>query len=217
MPEIEVPPTGFSSRKRSILLHLKRNPDVSLAVLARALGISKVATLRHLGELEREGLVERSQVAHGIGRPSVCFRLRSRAQDLFPQAYADMSLATLAYVDEHLGRKAVGEVLAKRSRDVRARYLERFLGRDLEEKVKVLTQVREEGGYMAEARPLGKKDYELCEYNCPILTIAGKYAEACESERKLFEGWLGTPVEVTHRVVAGAPVCRFRIRGVRTP
>ena len=31
-----------------------------------------------------------------------------------------MYLAALAYVDEHLGRKAVGEVLVKRSRDVRA-------------------------------------------------------------------------------------------------
>ena len=120
IPELEGPPTGFSSRKRSIFLHLKRNPDASLALLAGTLKISKVTTLRHLGELEREGLVERFQVTHGIGRPSVCFRLRSRAQGLFPQAYVDMSLAALAYVNEHLGRKAVGEVLAKRSRDVRA-------------------------------------------------------------------------------------------------
>ena len=111
---------GFSSRKRSILLQFKRNPDVSLALLPSALGISEVATLRHLGELEREGLVERFQVAHGIRRLSVCFRLRSRAQGLLPQVHADMSLATLAYANEHLGRKAVGEVLAKRSRDVRA-------------------------------------------------------------------------------------------------
>ena len=217
MHETEAPTTGFSSRKRSILQYLKRNSNVSLANLARDLGISKVATLRHLGELEREGLVERSQVTHGVGRPSVHFRLRSRAQGLFPQAYADMSLAALTYVEEHLGRKAVGEVLAKRSQDVRARYWERFRGQDLVEKVKVLAQVREEGGYMADARPLGKEDFELCEYNCPILAIAGKYGEACESERKLFEGWLGTSVEVTHRVVAGAPVCRFRIRGVRAP
>lgn len=204
---------GFSSQKQALLVFLKKHEGPSLTEVARELGISKVAALRHLAALEREELVERFQLVHGVGRPSVHFRLRPESRGLFPEAYTDVSLAALAYLEEKLGRAAVAEVLERRSREVRARHAARFRDKSLPDRVRELERVREEGGYMPEASRVGKRHFQLCEYNCPILAIAGRFGEACESERRLFEGWLGAGVKVTHRVVAGAPVCRFLIRG----
>ena len=40
----------------------------------------------------------------------------------------------------------------------------------------------------------------------------GRFPEACEVERRMFESMLKAKVTTSHRVVAGDPVCRFLIR-----
>ena len=65
---------------------------------------------------------------------------------------------------------------------------------------------------MAELGARRKGTVEMVEHNCPILAIAGRFPEACETERRMFESMLRARVDVSHRVVAGDPVCRFVIR-----
>ena len=65
---------------------------------------------------------------------------------------------------------------------------------------------------MASVTQNGKTTYALVENNCPILAVAQKYGEACEVERRLFRDLLRADVGVSHRVVAGDPVCRFLIK-----
>src|SRR5207237_4508502 len=77
---------GFSSAKKQILLTLKRQGSVSLTDLAASLGISKMATLKHLAVLEGKGLVERSSRAAGRGRPRAFFALSRGSTGLFPEA-----------------------------------------------------------------------------------------------------------------------------------
>jgi DeoR family transcriptional regulator, suf operon transcriptional repressor len=78
--------------------------------------------------------------------------------------------------------------------------------------VEELARIRDEEGYMAEVQSRRSSDLVLLEHNCPILAIAEKYGEACDVERRLFRNLLGTDVLVSHRVVAGDPVCRFLVR-----
>lgn len=205
-------PQGFSSQKRAILLLLKRTPSPSLSEIADHLRVTKVAALRHLLMLEKEQLIERHQESHGVGRPTVHFRLRPEARKLFPEAYAEVTLSAFGLIEEKMGRSAVVEVLEKRTGDIVKRYGPRFSDKKLSERVRELTQLREEGGYMAESTRKGQRLFELCEHNCPIMAIAERYGEACENERHMFERLLRADVDVTHRVVAGAPVCRFLIR-----
>ena len=208
---------GFSSQKREILLLLKRAPDRSLTDIAADLHVSKVAALKHLTSLEREQLVERSYRTSGIGRPRAHFRLSGSSARLFPEAYTQMSLSALAFIEQRLGHAAVVELLQQRAREVADATRARFEGRDLPGKVAELARVRAEGGYMAEMGGRRKGAIEMREHNCPILALAGQYPEACEVERRLFENLLKANVDVSHRVVAGDPVCRFLIRATKVP
>src|SRR3989304_2507856 len=70
---------GFSSAKKAVLMMLKRAGTSSLADVARELGVTKMAALRHVNVLEGKGLVERSFVAGGRGRAHGVFRLAPRA------------------------------------------------------------------------------------------------------------------------------------------
>jgi len=205
-------PKGFSSAKRDLLLLLKQRPNLSLADIGAARGISKVAALRHLATLEEQGLVERSYERNGPGRPSVHFRLSGKSAGIFPQAYTQMSISALEYIERHLGRAAVVGMLQERAHDVADRNRPRLRAPVLRDRVAELARIRSEGGYMAELG--GKKGaaFEMREHNCPILAIAGRYPEACDVERRMFESMLKAEVATSHRVVAGDPVCRFLIR-----
>jgi len=207
-----LPESGYSSPKRGVLLLLKRKPDSTLEEVANDLGVSKVAALGHLQRLESDGLVERSYEAGRVGRPRVRFRLTGRAGELFPQAYTEMSLCALEFIERKLGRAAVGELLAQRAGEVADRNWARLREGPLTARVAELSRIRTEGGYMAEVTARRRSSVELLEHNCPILALAQRFPEACETERRLFSSMLHAEVTVSHRVVAGDPVCRFLIR-----
>jgi DeoR family transcriptional regulator, suf operon transcriptional repressor len=212
----EAPPTsgppGFSSAKREILVLLKQRPGLSLAEIAAVRGISKVAALRHLAALEEQRLVDRSYDRSSPGRPSVHFRLSENSTGIFPQAYGQMSVYALEYIERHLGRNGVVGMLQERSRALADQNRRRLSAPSLSQRVEELTRLRSEGGYMAEYGGRKGSALEMREHNCPVLAIAGRYPEACEVERRMFESLLRADVATSHRVVAGDPVCRFLIR-----
>jgi DeoR family transcriptional regulator, suf operon transcriptional repressor len=205
-------PRGYSSTKQEILGLLKRRPDTSLGELADELRISKAAVLGHLPPLEREGLVERAYRAGQVGRPRVVFRLTDRAAALFPQGYTEMSLCALDFIERRLGRTGVVQLLQERAHELEDRHRDRLDLPHLGERVDELARIRTEGGYMAETGPRTRGTFEIREHNCPILALAGKFPEACETERRMFETLLQARVDVDHRLAAGDSVCRFRVR-----
>ncbi len=209
---VDQTPPAYSTAKRGLLLLLKRSPDASLAEVARALGISKVAVLAHVRQLEADGLVARAYRAGKVGRPTVVFRLTDAATPLFPQNYVEMSRCALEFIEDRLGRPAVRELLARRAAEVAERNRARVGSGRLPERVAALAKVRTEGGYMAEVGRRHGATVEMLEHNCPILALAQQYPEACETERAMFASLLGANVEVSHRVVAGDAVCRFLAR-----
>lgn len=214
MPEPELF-AGFSSQKQAAMLALKRRGELTLKDVAEALGVSRVAALRHLTALESQRLVERTYRGGSVGRPRAWFRLASTSNGLFPQAYTQMSVCALQFIEERLGHPAVVELLQHRARELEDLHRGRFRGRPLASQVSELASLRQEGGYMAEVGARRRDSVEMLEHNCPILAIAEHYPEACEVERRMFESMLKANVEVSHRVVAGDPVCRFLIRARR--
>ncbi len=163
-------------------------------------------------QLEADGLVERAYRAGKIGRPRVTFRLTDAAGPLFPQNYVEMSRCALQFIEERLGRTAVRELLSRRAAEVTERNGPRVASGPLAHRVSELAKVRTEGGYMAEVGRRRGGAVEMLEHNCPILALAREFPEACETERTMFETMLRAKVEVSHRVVAGDPVCRFLVR-----
>ena len=215
--ETPSPPVGYSTPKRSILVFLKEHPQASLDEVAARLGVSKVAALGHLQRLEAERLVDRSYVAGHVGRPRVVFRLTAEAAALFPQGYTEMSRSALEFIERRLGSAAVGELFQQRAQETADRHRARLAEGSLAHRVEELARIRTEGGYMAQVTSRRRSSVELVEHNCPILALADRFPVACETERRMFESLLGASVDVTHRVVAGDPVCRFRVRPREAP
>jgi len=204
-------PQAFGSTKREVLLILKREGQADLQTLAERLHISKMAVHKHIQELEQHGLVQRTSVRGTKGRPRLALQLAPEATNLFPKAYAAVTCAALAYIEEKLGRKAVEEALRRRQTETLSMYRDQVNAGTLAGRVHQLATLRDREGYMAEDKRAGQSNFEILEHNCPIIAIAEIYWEACNVENEMFQKVLGANVETTHRVVAGANVCRFLI------
>jgi predicted ArsR family transcriptional regulator len=203
--------TTFGSTKREILLLLKRDGQSDLQGLAKHFHISKMAVHKHVQELEDQGLVQRVTLRGTKGRPRHGLQLAPKSSNLFPKAYAGVTCAALAYIEEKLGRKAVEEALRRRQSETLPGYKEQVNGETLAERVHQLAQLRDRDGYIAEDKKTGSSKFEILEHNCPIIAIAENYWEACTVENEMFRKVLDANVETTHRVVDGANVCRFLI------
>jgi len=203
--------TAFGSTKREILLVLKREGQSDLQSLAKHFHISKMAVHKHVQELEDQGLVQRVTLRGAKGRPRHGLQLAPKSSSLFPKAYAGVTCAALAYIEEKLGRKAVEEALRRRQSETLPVYKEQVNAETLADRVHQLAQLRDRDGYIAEDKKTGSSRFEILEHNCPIIAIAENYWEACTVENEMFRKVLDANVETTHRVVDGENVCRFLI------
>ena len=194
-----------------IILLLKEQKNLSLEDLSTSLGISKVAVLNHLKVLEQQGIVTRKVLRKNIGRPVYLFSVNNDARGSLGSS-ADVMLEAFMNFLKNRGMEAtVKEFLEERYKSVFHEYFGKLSSLPPEERVRMLTLLRQKDNYYPEMKNL-QGDYELSEFNCPILSISKNFGFACSMETNLFERLLDTGVSSTHRQVDGSGVCRFLIR-----
>ena len=158
--------------RRAITKLLKTEGPIDSAQLAERLGLTAMAVRQHLYALQREGLVKAEERPVPIGRPAKFWRLTPEADHLFPEAYAELSVALINSVKDAFGDEGLERVLTSRCARQRTDYGKRIRpGDSIERKLRELAKVRTEEGYMAEIR---KDDdgFLLVENHCPICAAA---------------------------------------------
>src|SRR5690349_14204072 len=97
--------------RRAIVRLLKQAGALDAAALARRLKVTPMAVRQHLYALEREKLVASEARAVPIGRPRKLWRLTREADRLFPDAYAELTVALIGAMGEAIGPGGVQRVL----------------------------------------------------------------------------------------------------------
>src|SRR6516164_5592771 len=150
--------TGRQSRdsktRRAIVKLLKTEGASDASRLAARLGLTPMAVRQHLYQLQREKLVTAEERPVPLGRPAKYWHLTREADRLFPDAYAEVSLALLDALGDAYGPEGLDRVLEARSARQKADYVRRIdPGASLAEKLEQLARTRTEEGYMAEVKP----------------------------------------------------------------
>src|SRR3954468_23142789 len=187
-----------SAVRRAVLVHLRQHGPTAPDAIAAAIGASRSGVAQQLRALDTAGLVTRTSVRHGVGRPHHLYDVTPEAQDLFPSNYDGLATGLLAAILEVGGDTLVEEVFAARRRQAEARLraeMEASLPEDapLEDRVRELARLQDELGYLAEARVDGGA-LTLVEHNCAVLDVAQASPVACQAELELFERVLGAEV-----------------------
>jgi DeoR family suf operon transcriptional repressor len=203
---------GLVSSRQQLLLLLRKHPGVTVADLARDLGITGVGVRRHLAALAAEGLVEQSRCAQpGPGRPPAGWRLSASGRELFPRRYDTLALELL----EELPPEEVAGALGRRNDKQVTHYraVTATCG-SLGEQVAELARLRDAAGYQADSAGTEDGSFVLTEHNCAIHRVAERHPAVCSLELSLLRRVLGPDVEVTRRAhaMAGDAVCAYCIR-----
>ena len=211
---LEAQQPGERKTRRAIVKLLKTDGPLDSAQLAQRLGLTAMAVRQHLYALQRENLVMAEERPVPVGRPAKFWGLTREADRLFPEAYAELSVALIGALQDTFGAEGLDRVLVSRCARQRADYAKRILPADpLEKKLKELSRVRTEEGYMAEVRPEEGGSYLLVENHCPICAAANACQGFCSTELDLFRSVLGPGVEVerVEHIVSGDRRCAYRV------
>src|SRR6476646_1410615 len=154
MPPIPLrtsPPLAEGKTRRAIVKLLKTEGPLDSARLARHLRLTPMAVRQHLYALQREKLVTAEERPVPLGRPAKHWQLTAEANRLFPDAYAELTLALVGAVEKAFGPAGTQRVLESRCASQRADYRSRIPpSAPLEEKLRQLALIRTGEGYMAE-------------------------------------------------------------------
>ena len=201
--------------RRAITKLLKTEGPSGPAQLAERLGLTAMAVRQHLYALQREGLVTAEERPVPIGRPAKFWRLTREADRLFPEAYAELSVALIDSVKDAFGDEGLERVLTSRCARQRVDYGKRIKNGDsLKKKLQELAKVRTEEGYMAEVRAEDEGSFLLIENHCPICAAANACQGFCATELDLFRSVLGPriTVERAEHIISGDHRCVYRVR-----
>jgi predicted ArsR family transcriptional regulator len=200
--------------RRAIVQLLKTEGALDSASLSRRLKLTPMAVRQHLYALQNEKLVTAEERAVPRGRPAKHWTLTPAASRLFPDAYAELSVALLSAVEDTFGAKGMQRLLDTRLTRQQTDYAARIpASLTPEKKLQRLAQLRTAEGYMAEVRREAKGVYLLLENHCPICAAATACQGFCSSELDLFRSVLGpgVTVERTEHIVGGDRRCAYRI------
>lgn len=204
----------LSQTRRALLDLLKRNGELDVAAMARALRISHVAVRQHLAALEQAGEVAARVVRRPVGRPARLYRLTAAAEKAFPQSSDAIALDLLSRLEQQLGPEALSQLFEARLKDLSKAYKDRLAkAKTPSEKLAVLAQIRDEEGYLANVERDAATGREvLVEHHCPVAAIAKRHPQVCRYEIELFRRVLGEPkLERAEHILSGAHTCTYRL------
>jgi predicted ArsR family transcriptional regulator len=205
---------GESKTRRAIVKLLKTEGALDSGRLAKKLRVTPMAVRQHLYALQEEKMVDAEERPVPLGRPAKFWRLTREADRLFPDAYAELSLALLDAVGETFGPSGVDRLLQTRLARQKREYAAR-IDRDapLSRKLQQLAKIRTDEGYMAEVHPEGSNAFVFLENHCPICAAATACQGLCATEIELFQSVLGPGVRIsrTEHIVNGERRCAYRV------
>ena len=205
--------SGETKTRRAIVKLLKTEGALDSARLAKRLRVTPMAVRQHLYALQKEKMVSAEERPVPIGRPAKYWRLTRDANRLFPDAYAELSVALISAVGETFGPAGVDRLLQTRLARQQQEYALRIDRRaPLAKKLQQLAKVRTEEGYMAEV--IADRDgFVFVENHCPICAAATACQGFCATEIDLFRSALGPDVNIerTEHIISGERRCAYRV------
>jgi len=207
----QLPLDSMPSTRRAILASLKRNGALRSRDLVEELGITVTAVRQQLDRLRQDGLVVHRQEPEGRGRPAHIYELAPAAEEFFPKRYGDLTNELLGYLGGPDSDDVAELFELRRQRRLHDAQI-RLGDLSLDGKVRELTRILDEDGYLADVEETDDGGWRIVEHNCAILSVASGFRQACTSEIRFISDALpeANVVRVAH-ILSGAHVCAYEI------
>lgn len=202
----------FPDNERAVWL-LKTNGPSTLIALAKAMNVTTEGARFQLLKLAGEGLVISASESKGRGRPQQIWSLTALGNARFPDTHADLAVKLIEKTRELLGEAAMDTIIEANRIETQNKYRTAVAEtKNLEERVKILAELRDNEGYMA-SYSKEEDGFMLIENHCPICAAAASCVGFCKAELTTFQTIVGdgARVERTDHILQGARRCAYRI------
>ncbi|MFX3625697.1 MAG: helix-turn-helix transcriptional regulator [Ectobacillus sp.] len=176
------------STKDEIVELLKRNKQLTVTELAKELQVTEMAVRRHIGKLEKEGLIEATLVRQHVGRPMYVYELSTKGEDLFPKQYKDFAVGILEDLQKMGQEELLGQLVQSYTNRLKQKIEKHIENKPtFEGKVREIAAAQQQNGYMVEIENGENGAFFMKKQNCPLLSVAKKTALLCESEYNMYK------------------------------
>ncbi|MDP2573156.1 transcriptional regulator [Vibrio penaeicida] len=196
-----------------ILNKIKREGAITAKKLSQDLSMTTMGARQHLQSLEDEGFLDFDDIKAKVGRPTRHWALTDKGHAQFFDGHSDLMINMIDAVESVFGKEGMEKVTAEREATTLRQYQTAMAHcKTLEEKLNVLTELRDSEGYMVELLK-NEQGFELIENHCPICRAAKRCPNLCLSELNVFRKLLGKDYSVTRteHIIQGKRRCSYQI------
>jgi predicted ArsR family transcriptional regulator len=184
---------------------------LSVIEMADAMEVTPTAIRQRLVRIMAEGLVERSAVRAGRGRPRHYYRLTDKGLRQTGSNFADLAIALWEQFRAISDPQMQREVLRSVAKALAASYSSHIQGRTTAERLRSLKEllaqrripvtIEQDGGRLV-----------LKAHACPYPKLAESDPRVCDMEQMMFSELVGQDVCLKHCRRNGGLECRFEVR-----
>jgi predicted ArsR family transcriptional regulator len=200
-----------SDPRRRLLVAVKRAEHASLDHLVESIGLARSTTREHMAALENDGLVVRSFVRRGRGRPSARYALTEKGRRLFPSRDADVLQALLQFLQVRERHDLIEDFFEGFWRERLTRVTMMPEGASLAHRLGALERQLEEEGFMPEIIE-DEEGLTIRECNCPFPASVRETRIPCRLEARFIEEALGRELERVTYMPDGHATCSYTLQ-----
>lgn len=198
--------------KQKLLNILKKEHQSTIKDIMVYFEISEIAVRRHIHELEQKDFIKKQSIKQDIGRPYFIYELTNKGHATFPNENNTLPLELLQDLELLQGKQAVNDVLSQRMKREREQFLEAADSKEFDQQIAAITKLQDEKGFMIEYDQTVHGDYEIKNFNCPIINIASTYQQVCANEKKvLTDVFPNSEVRSGACIATGEKFCKWTI------
>lgn len=197
---------------RAVLNCLRRNGSATIAELKDALGVTATAIRQRLARLMDDGLIDRSRVGGGRGRPRHEYRLTSAGTRAAGDSYDQLAQVLWEEVRSIQQPEVRRGLLGRIADRLAALYKQQVTGETLEARMSSLAGMMAGREVAFEVDRSGELPV-LTALSCPFPDLAEQDRSVCSMERMLLAEVLGEPLQLSACRLDGGNCCTFAPAG----
>ena len=199
-----------------ILQILQRNSTETVDGLTSVTGLASATIRRHLGILQRDGLVSFSEVRKKTGRPQHSFHLTDQGQEALPKGYdrmlgliiGQLALLTSEDTKSENGEQILLMAFQQLSEQVSREHAAEVDGKDLEHRLHALMRLLQQEKFSPEAEIIdGMLRIRLL--NCPYRFAALQNKAICAFDSNLISALLNVDPTQEKCIQDGHSCCMY--------
>ena len=179
-----------------IIEAIKRSKGITVADLAREIGMSYMGVKQHCQKLEAAGFLTVWRVPrNSVGRPEQLYLLTPKCDELFPHPSTEMVLDVMDGVKKFFGGSAPEKIFFHHFERQRAEWAPLInRGKSQVEKATRLADLRDKAGCFSRCKYDNDLGFRIEEFHHPLKELFAQYPGLVKQELRMMEKLLGCKV-----------------------